>query len=74
MDRHLENDPRTERERRDGVRPEDQENEREKEQEQRRNHDPAYKDGEDRTIHPEFDEDNRDYPLEDPIDSPKGPL
>lgn len=29
---------------------------------------------EEREIHPEFDEDNREYPLEEPIETPKPPM
>lgn len=35
---------------------------------------PKKHEGEDRELHPEFDEDNRDLPLEEPIDAPKTPL
>lgn len=29
---------------------------------------------EDREVHPEFDEDNTEYPLEDPIETPRPPM
>lgn len=55
-------------------RDEDLENEREDKRDQRIENDPDYDRGEDREIHPEIGDDNREIPLEDPNRDPRMPL